>query len=238
MANMRRKYVSFYLEKNKNATLKFHDDIEISASYEWAVSVHLIRLWRHGVPPVEAPGHLPGPDQPLDSDLHFTCSHRLQMSAHPHHSSPHSAAVIGQGQLNPDPFHLFLCSVRIIAVGTVWAPSLHPALCGDENQVCPEEALQRLFLCPTEGTHVHILQDKPKTQAEAGLKCAISVKRVWKKLFWDQDFYLQELCYENKLFVDTQLNFFYLCFSLSKDASKLFVFKKWWRNDASFVIQL
>lgn len=56
-----------------------------------------------------------------------------------------------------------------IAAGTESAPRLHPALGWDENQVVSEEALPGLFLRPTTGQAVCLLQDEPEAQAEAGL---------------------------------------------------------------------
>ena len=117
------------------------------------------------------------------------------MSLHPHRSSPLPAPVTSQSLLHPAPLDWLLCSMWTIFVGTVSASSLHPALSRDENQVCPEEALQRVFLCSTEGTFVCVLQDKSETQAEAGLNC------WWRceKLLWDCE-HSQQLCCNNKLF--------------------------------------
>lgn len=148
--------------------------------------IHFCSLSYHGAPPLEAPGFLPdppsGPDDPVKSELLLTSSKCLQMSLHPHHSSTHTAPVVTKNQLHPAPLHRLLCSVWTICCGTVSASSLHPALCRDENQVVPEEALQRLFYCSTEGAFVRVLQDKSETQAEAGLKCRRSVEKIALRL--------------------------------------------------------
>lgn len=150
--------------------------------YEWSVSVPLRRLCHHGAPPLEAPGHLPdspsGPDEPVKSDLLLTSSLCLQVPLHPHHSPPQPAPVTGQASLRPAPLARLLCSVWAVSAGTVSASSLRPALCRDENQVCPEEALQRLFHCSAERASVCVLQDKSEAQAEAGLKCWRGVVKI------------------------------------------------------------
>ena len=124
---------------------------------------------QHGVPPLEAPGFLPdptgGPDEPVKSDLLFTRSERLQKCLQPLHSSTHAPPAVDQSQLHP----VLLVSVWILSVGTVSASPMQPALCRHEDQVCPEEALQGLFLCPAAGAFVCLLQDPPETQAEAGI---------------------------------------------------------------------
>ncbi|KAF3833698.1 hypothetical protein F7725_024902 [Dissostichus mawsoni] len=89
----------------------------------------------------------------------FTSSERLQKSLQPLHSSTHAPPVVGQSQLHPVLLVRLLVSVWILSVGTVSASPLQPALCRHENQVCPEEALQRLFLCPAAGALVCFLQD-------------------------------------------------------------------------------
>lgn len=75
------------------------------------------------------------------------------------------------------------------------ASSLHPALCRDENQIVPEEALQRLFYCSAKGAFVCVLQDKSETQAEAGLKCKGGVEKIALR-----SMVFGRKCYKNKLF--------------------------------------
>ena len=129
---------------------------------------------RHGSSSAEAPGYLPdstsGPDDPFQSCL-FVSSQCLPVPLHACCCPSLSSPANSRSPLHPAPLAWPPRSVWTIFVGIVSASSLHPALCGNEDQVRLEKALQRLLLCPQEGTPVCVLQDKPKTQAEAGLNC-------------------------------------------------------------------
>lgn len=131
-------------------------------------------LRHHGTTTSKTPGFQPnspsGSSEPTKSDPVVASHQRLQTPLHPHGGSTHPVPVTGQRHLHPDPFAWLLHpSSWNITLGTVSASRLHPALSWDENQVIFEEALQRLFLCQTEGPSVCLLQDKSEAQAEAGL---------------------------------------------------------------------
>lgn len=157
-------------------------------AFDCSCSALLCSLCHHDPPPLEAPGFLPespgGPDEPVKCGLLLTNDERFQVHLHTHHSSPHTATIISPNQLHPGTLIWLLCSLWTISVGTVSASSQPPARRRDENQVCAEEALQRLFFCYTEGAFVCVLQDQSQAQAEAGLKCWWSVMkivlRMWK----------------------------------------------------------
>ncbi|KAM3597044.1 uncharacterized protein V6R79_025262 [Siganus canaliculatus] len=93
-------------------------------------------------------------------------------------SSSCSTVVFIQNRLHPAICICLPSTVCTISVGTVSASYLCPALSWHENQVCPEEALQRLFLCSSEGPFVCVLQDKSQTQAEAGINIAAVFEEI------------------------------------------------------------
>lgn len=128
----------------------------------------LLCLRYHGLCLAEAPGCISdSPSSPVESfNSHLLhARNRAQMSLDTYRCPSLAPPVHSQAQLH--------CprSAWSAPVGSVSASSLRPALCRTENQVVCEEALQRLFLRSKEGTPVCVLQDKPQTQAAAGLSC-------------------------------------------------------------------
>lgn len=138
-------------------------------------SVSLCSICHHGTHRLQTPGfYLFSPTGPDDVFPNTSC---FQMPLQPYHC-PSCTCVFSEKKFHPVLLmqsHPWIWSVSVEAVSTC---PLHPALCRNENEICSEEALQRLFLCCEEGASVRVLQNKSKTQTKAGLKYRWSVLKM------------------------------------------------------------
>jgi len=150
---------------------------------ECHILLPVYRCGRHGSLPLQAPdGHflpdaLAGPGVALhhhrrqnalvSPDVRLQAAHLFQGPVRPQLSGLQQSA--GTMPHPAGPVRIF-GPARSHPAGPVSAAGLLPAERRDEDQVRPEETMQRLFHRATQGRLVCVLQDPPQTQAEAGLR--------------------------------------------------------------------